>query len=95
MFMALHKWAPGCARTASQEHHTVSCLIHEHHRCEELNNKVFSVGLQFRFLLGMSIFSLTPPKKLTKKTCVFQPAIYPYLGVKMSVDHHTHKHAHA
>ncbi len=41
MFMALHKWAPGCARTASQEHHTVSCLIHEHHRCEELNNKVF------------------------------------------------------
>ncbi len=58
MFMALHKWAPGCARTASQEHHTVSCLIHEHHSCEELNNKgfFFSAGLQFRFLLGMPYF---------------------------------------
>jgi len=41
MCMALHKWAPGCARTASQEHHTVSYLIHECSGCEELNNKVF------------------------------------------------------
>lgn len=41
MFMTLHKWAPSCARTASQEHHTVACLIHERSGPGELNNEDF------------------------------------------------------